>query len=267
MKNLQKVFMAASFAGVLGSGVYEARQKTNFAERVKTADQREQDMVAELSRWELANGEKLQEITRNGAYDQKLRIETLEIHRLRGQVSLLQNQSAENHPRGTEDRLKALLSRTEALKNLPARFPEYAIPEIAMLTEEVWMELTKASMAVPMDDDVSARRAFSLVRRYAKLAFSSRLHEALRKYLSNSKSGELPENILELKPYFKEPVDDSMLRRYEVVQTGGIGRLDEEPGTILLAERAPADPEFDTRMTFIGTNQVRADDIHGAKLP
>ncbi len=155
--------------------------------------------------------------------------------------------------------MKTLFARIEAMKSLPQRFPQYAIPELKFVRDDDRMELAKSALFEETDEEVSARRVFSYLRRYAKANFGLNLHNALKDYL-HSHNGLFPKDILELKPYFVDPVDDSPLRRYEILHTGSIQSI-PTPDTIVLAEKAPVDPQFDTRLHLISTNQIRVDYI------
>jgi hypothetical protein len=251
--------VALSFAAVLGNVVFEAGQQAHFQERIKTLEEQENKMLAELNHLKSETAEALEQLARIGPPDENLRQQAAEIHRLRGEVTQLRSQSAPAPPEGTEARLKTLVARADALKNLPRRFPQYAIPELQFLTDDDWMEFAKSDAVETLDDEIVARNVFNEIRRHAKFAFASRLHSALTRYLK-SESGLFPKNVLELKPYLDVPIDDSVFLRYEMLHFGSAQTL-PNPDTIVLAEKAPVDPLYDTRL-LISTNDIRVESIH-----
>jgi len=68
------------------------------------------------------------------------------------------------------------------------------------------------------------------------------LQQALRGYVK-ANGDQLPSDLSQLKPYFDKPVDDAILARYSLLQTGKIS----EASDYLVAETAPpVDDEYDT---------------------
>jgi len=66
--------------------------------------------------------------------------------------------------------------------------------------------------------------------------------KALQKYVQ-ANNGQLPTDILQLKPAFESPVDNVTLGRYQVIRTGNIGDL--QPDEKIVAEKAAVDEEHD----------------------
>jgi hypothetical protein len=66
---------------------------------------------------------------------------------------------------------------------------------------------------------------------------------ALGKYLLANK-GELPGDVLELKPYFDSQTDDTMLQRYRMLRAGNVKGF--SPTESFIAEKEPIqDGQFD----------------------
>jgi hypothetical protein len=82
------------------------------------------------------------------------------------------------------------------------------------------------------------------------------LSGALREY-TNANDGQLPTDVFQLKSYFDLPVDDAVLKRYEMLQAG---RLSDVRGKWLVTEIAPVDNEYDTRY-YISTSGRQASDV------
>src|SRR5262249_22278529 len=132
-----------------------------------------------------------------------------------------------------------------ALKRKLKQMPDKNIPEIQYLDDDAWLRLVGGpgyhpsspaglggmrgrpgrlgGLDVQLDDEESVRRALAQVRREAKTQFSRRIQNALQSY-TREQQGELPSDIMQLKPYLSD-VDDSILRRYEMTQTGNISNL------------------------------------------
>ena len=254
----QKIAVAASFVVVAGGGMYEAGQRGLMRERVKAFEAEERALMEELGQLRQEWAQATDRLAQLGDGDEDARREAANVHRLRAEVARLKMQEA-NGGGGTKGRLETILKRREALKNLAIRFPEFAIPENRMLSEDDWLELAGTTLAAHIDNETGARIMFREVRRKAKFKVGIELSRALRRYLADS-GGILPRDISELKPYFEVAIDDAVLRRYEMLE-GGAVEASHQLGRIVLAEKAPPDPLHDTRLVFIGTNQLRVMNI------
>jgi len=83
------------------------------------------------------------------------------------------------------------------------------------------------------------RKSLSTLRTLAKTKFGRLLRPALLKY-TEANHGDLPTDLLQLKPFFTEPVDDALLQRYEMVATGNTGDPGFDPFKRLVREKAEA---------------------------
>ena len=137
--------------------------------------------------------------------------------------------------------------------------PDKSIPELALLSEEDWLEMAKQELGpgheheFNLAEEAMARQAFSSVRLAAKKEFGFLMGRALATY-AKVNDGILPSNIMDLLPHFEIPVDPAMLARYEVIRSG---RFEEVPTVELpiIVERTPADPAFDRRL-IIGKHSL-----------
>ena len=200
-----------------------------------------------------------------------MRQDTAELAKLRGEVARLRNDSRElaqlkevGAQKGidpTELALISWLDRAKQIKRLPEKMPDKMIPELQLLTEDDWLQMCKDPLRhlgkeVNLNDDSTARLVFSHVRMKAKEKFANMLSKALHGY-TDANSGQLPADMLQLKPYFDSGVDETTLRRYEILQTG---KMEDVPnaGVIILAEKTPVDSQYDTRLV-LGKNWSRID--------
>lgn len=118
--------------------------------------------------------------------------------------------------------------------------PDQRIPEMQLLTDLDWASVAREAK---FDSDADVRKARALARDAAKRNFHVPLRDALRRF-SQATTGSQLTDVLQLAPYFNEPIDPAMLQRYEISPT--IGGSRPAPA---VAERAAIDREFDYRHT------------------
>ena len=71
--------------------------------------------------------------------------------------------------------------------------------------------------------------------------------KAIKKF-AEANDRALPGDLSQLKPFFETPVDDAMLSRYSLLQTG---KLADIPNEYLFAEKTPpVDDQFDSHFEF-----------------
>lgn len=79
-------------------------------------------------------------------------------------------------------------------------------------------------------------------------------------------NGRLPQDVAELKPHFETAVDDGIIQRYKMLRAGHV--RDVRPGDWLIAEKAPVDKEYDTRLKMgLGTSTIMATGLNEAGDP
>jgi hypothetical protein len=114
------------------------------------------------------------------------------------------------------------------------------------LAEKGWFDAVKDMKQLDTDDDFN--RAFSNLRNIAKGEFGDLLRAALKGYVA-ANDGMLPTDVAQLKPFFAQPVDDSVLQRWKMLQTGKSS--DVPADQYLVGEAAPlVDPEHDATFQF-----------------
>ena len=174
-----------------------------------------------------------------------------ELLRLRGEVARLRQglrdsvQSKSSGPGSSDDpnmeaSLKTWAARVGLLKQRLEQMPDRKIPELQLVADKDWFDAVKSVKKLETDDDY--RQAFDDLRRNVKSEFVRMLQQALRGY-AKANADQLPTDLAQLKPYFDKPVDDAILARYSLLQTGKVS----EAGDYVVAETAPpVDDEFDT---------------------
>jgi RNA polymerase sigma factor (sigma-70 family) len=272
MTALQKTVVTATVAVLAGVGIFEARHASQLRKQVQSLQQQQMSLAGIIQKHEQEREDGARQLAALRNENERLNRNTAELLKLRGDAARSQSdphklgQSNGNiRTEGAEVALTSWLNRVEEFKRLPERMPDKTIPELRLLTEEDWLELAKRPLdheagEVNLDDDVVARLVFSAVRAKAKDKLMRVFSRALEGY-ANANGDQLPTDTLQLKPHlmnshFQGParvvhipesaVDDTVLRRYEILQTG---KLTDVPGdATILAEKAPVDSEYDTRL-------------------
>ena len=254
-------------AAVLGTGVYEiaqtARRQTELASFQEQSQKLQQE--TDQARQDLLQASN--QIAKLQMDNARMQGDLSDLHRLRAEVTALraaartraENPQEAEQGTGTEAILRAWLDRTESLKNLPILMPDKSIPELALLTEEDWLELARTQISPghvhfqqegASEDEDANRRQFNQVRLKAKNLLGGKMSRAIRDFAEQN-DGLLPSRAVDLLPFLSEPVNSLMVERYEVVRTGRLADLEGED--VIFAERAPVDPMHDRRMV-IGKN-------------
>jgi hypothetical protein len=187
----------------------------------------------------------------------RLRADVADLPKLRGEVTRLRNdamelarlrtgESAANTANATNSLPAAIedwrLPIVDRLRQAIDQMPERKIPEMRFLTDEDWLYAAQSAGSVGLDNDDHVRYALSLLRSAAKWHFVRMVWQALEGYTKAS-GGQLPSALSQLQAYFPSPVDDSILQRYQILQTGNVEDL--APDRPWAAEKAPVDEDHD----------------------
>jgi RNA polymerase sigma factor (sigma-70 family) len=179
-----------------------------------------------------------------------------EILKLRGEVARLRQDARESSRSKASDgdtitdpafknAFEKLAARATQLRQSLEQHPERKIPELRYLTERDWLDAV-GEVDKP-ESDTDFRQAMSNLRCRAKCAFGGMMQKALRQY-AEANADMLPSDISQLQSYLNQPVDDSMLKRYQLMQSG---KLSDLKGQMLISEVAPrVDDEYDSHFEF-----------------
>jgi RNA polymerase sigma factor (sigma-70 family) len=279
-----KTVVALSIAVAVGTGVYELQQSNQRQQQASMAAKAIQDLNGRFETLRLKHENALAQIESLQRIADRHKSEAAEVHRLRGEVSQLR--SGAGKTKGSDEpgkidpaetALISWLNRTDAFKKAQYRLPDKAIPELVLLTEEDWLEMAKehersVSASLPSDnsevnDSEVNRKLLKIARTKAKIKFGFLLSTALNRFREQH-DDQLPTDITLLRPYFQdreshlggsaELINDAMLQRYEVLQSGTFEKVPAKD-VVILAETAPADPGLDTRLV-IGKHWITAAD-------
>jgi hypothetical protein len=143
--------------------------------------------------------------------------------------------------------------RIKRVKEFFAAHPAEAVPELQYLSEDDWLE------SVEYDHhriDPDGLRQISALRSKAQIRFATDTFEdALRKY-GKDNPGAFPTDFSQLTPYFKAPVDASLMQNWAILPTSSLPtgmRIDE--GWVI-TQKAPVNAELDQRIV-LGMKEVQ----------
>ena len=292
MTALQKTLITATIAVAAGTGIYEAKQAADTRAEMQTLQQQQAplaDQIRQLQRERDDATNRLAWLTEEIEKNQK---NNLELFKLRGEVTRLRGDSQalaslKADPTGAAGRVAKIKARLDQM-------PEKKIPELRFLTDQEWQQVAGIPNKLETDDDF--RHAFSNLRERAKGLFVRWLGQALHNY-AKANGGFLPADLSQLKPYFTPPaldanwkfgdpkryellpVEDAILQRYQLVQSGKLsevplvgtyppvvvtGNADLDAGNAaqrektktnlpwtepVVVEKSPVDDQFDTLFT------------------
>jgi RNA polymerase sigma factor (sigma-70 family) len=254
MTTLQKMILGATLVVAVGTGVYETRQAVRWRQTAASLTAAQARLEEQLDQSERSRETVARELSalRGTQSRPQTQAPSAELLRLRGEVSrlrALEQQFAQlkQPAAATADPFTQsvldLTSRAAELNGHLEASPQLRIPELNLLTESDWLEAAKkAKFGTAEEVKVSLMQ----LRGRAKHNAYGLWQEALKGYL-DANGGQLPVETLQLKPYFKDGVDDAMLQRYRMTQAGGHPAEAGSP-VWLIEEIAPVDPEYDTRM-------------------
>jgi RNA polymerase sigma factor (sigma-70 family) len=186
-----------------------------------------------------------------------------EVLRLRNEVGLLKRSVREISAGNTvsapsaEDQLASMRKLYSAqvgrLRQWLETNSSEKIPELRNLDERTWID---AVSTLASDDDFE--RAARILRANAQNQVFDTLSSALRKF-TRENSGQFPTDLAQLKPYFRTPIDDSILLGYEILPANKLVSELQPGGDWAITQRAPANPKWDLRMA-LGVTQIRVAD-------
>ena len=273
MTTLQKIAITATVTAAVGVGIYESRQAAQTREQFQALQQHQASLKEQASQLAQERDQVAAQLVATREENEALRASVVELPKLRGEVARLRENArdlAQSKPAadtaGTDPAIdgafKTWAVRATRLRQRLDQAPDLRIPEMQFLTEKSWFDAVKDLKQLDTDDDF--RAAFSNVRNIAKGEFGKVLQKALRGYTA-ANNGQLPQDLAQLKPFFSQPVDETVLQRYKLLQTGALADLHGDE--YLIADIAPLlDEERDATYKFSlnGTNSRISDPAENA---
>jgi RNA polymerase sigma factor (sigma-70 family) len=257
MTTLQKIAVTAGVTAALGVGLYETYQVSEARHQLRSLQQQQAPLEEQLHQLGREREDALAKLAAAQGENNALRASLADLPKLRGEVGRLRENERELAQikaaadlTGTEPSMDAAFKtwavRASRLRQRVNATSDARIPEMQFLTEKNWFEAVKDLKQLDTEDDY--RRAFSNVRNIAKDEFVHATQKALTGY-TEANNGQLPQDMSQLKPFYGAPVDDSLLQRYKLLQTGSLA--DVPRSEYLVADTAPlVDEEHDATYKF-----------------
>jgi RNA polymerase sigma factor (sigma-70 family) len=180
-----------------------------------------------------------------------------EVLKLRGEIGRLQASAQET----TAAKAEKPLSRGDALASMRQMFsdrvvrlkqlfetdPAEAVPELQYLTESDWLQLVEYDHH-RLDPDNSL--AMSQARNRAQISFAmGTLNNALQEF-GKANNGQFPTDVSQLTPYFKSPVDTSILQRWTILPASNLPSVMRVNEDWVLTQKAPVNAGLDQRIVI-----------------
>jgi RNA polymerase sigma factor (sigma-70 family) len=242
MTTLQKVLIGGALAVALGSGLYEASQaaqlrKQNLAlqSQENPLRQENQDLQSQLASATNRLARLLAEISTHQPGSNQT-----ELLKLRGEISRLREQLPESDSRAVL--MKSWLQREDQLKQMVKQHPEKTIPELALLSEQDWLNAAKDAQ-FSSDEDV--RHDLANLRHTGENLFASLASTALKQFVE-ANNGQFPSSLSDLLPYFGQNIDAAILNRWQIVPQSNLPNQNMG-GLYVITEKAPVDTDLDNR--------------------
>jgi RNA polymerase sigma factor (sigma-70 family) len=188
-----------------------------------------------------------------------------EILRLRSEVGRLSRDVQEMTAAKTaaslspEDQLtlmkKLYAARVDRLKQWFEANPAEMIPELQNISTNAWIDAVESKLETEFD----LVRAASNLRANTEDNMLGLLASAARKYAKDN-DGQFPSDLSQLKPYFKSPVENAILQRYEIVPTRNLVPELQPGGDWAITQKSAVNPSLDLRAAYNLTTGVMADE-------
>ena len=257
MTTIQKTLIAATLAVVTGAGIYEAHQASTLRSQVQILQQQQAPLTERIRQLQHERDDATNRLASLADEIASLKRNPTELLKLRGEVRAIEQplvQSKTTSPDVNDPFTQSVLdltARAVELNQHLEQMPDKKIPELQLLGADDWL---RAAKDAKFDTDADVRKALRKLRSIAKGRLP--MDQALG-YFARANNGLLPNDISQLKPYFKSALKDtrlddatvdSIFERYTLLRTGNLSNL--PPGTWLVVEKAPVDKDYDSRAKF-----------------
>jgi RNA polymerase sigma factor (sigma-70 family) len=249
MTTLQKAIVGTALAVAVGTGIYQARETSSLRTQLQTIEQQQGPLTEQIGQLTRKRDEAARALA---GLREALRMSTdnRDLLRLRAEAARLRSTiaSARQSTRvssETNDPVAAIVeSWIAGLNRIRAaveRTPEAVIPEFRLLRDGDWWNAAKHVVA-GMDE----REVLSGLRFSARNEFVQLVQPALQKYVQTHNS-QFPTDLAQLHPYFKSPVDDAVLERWQIVPVSEFPEIlsqgSDREATHVVTQREPSSIE------------------------
>jgi len=248
MTALQKTTIAAGMLIAAGAGIYEASRAERLANDLTVLREQQSPISEQLLSAKQARDHATNLLATLRTENEQLRRDLSELPRLRGEVSRLRQETKTRADGNVLQANDPALSEAVFWKGRVAKLmerlkqtPSAGIPELQFLTEQDWLNAAREDLVTDQD----YRRALSSLRHAGENKFVADLQSVLKQYI-DANQGQFPTAMPQLRPYFKETVEDALLERYEIIPAAQMPSL-VMGGDWIITQKTAIDPEFDAR--------------------
>jgi RNA polymerase sigma factor (sigma-70 family) len=246
MTTLQKAIIVTTLAAAVGTASYEAQRASAFKERVQTLERQPVPAAGQIDTVRQQLDAANRQLAALQAENEKLRGDTADVYRLRGEVGRLRDAQALSAIDPTTPDAKLLQARIKQIKQRLQQTPGAEIPEFQYLTSMDWFQ---AAAQRELNTDKDYARTLGYLRNKAEDTFVNNALLPALKQFAQANNEQYPTDMNQLKPYFNPQVDDAILQRWEVVPGSDVSKtVSNWPiGCSLTTQIAAVDPDYDAR--------------------
>ncbi|HWC59940.1 MAG TPA: sigma-70 family RNA polymerase sigma factor [Verrucomicrobiae bacterium] len=289
MTLFQKALVTTTVAVIAGAGIYEAHRATQLRQQVETLQQQQAPLVAQVQQLQQERNEATNQIASLTDELDKIKNGNLELLKLRGQVTVLQNEltkqmanksAPDNNLTNTDDdppykrHAKLLMAYFDA--NPSAQIPEMKLLPKDFLASIYGLAVKLAAQDNPakygkqgffdenrigLETNEEYRRAASELRSYAEYSLAPTLVTALKDYLQ-ANNGAYPKSVSEIQPFLSSPIDPTILQRYDIQPASNYSKIQSKyistarMDGFVITPRTAVDEDFDHRIIIGPTNYM-----------
>ena len=243
---IQKAMVGAALALAVGTGIYQARETSSLRTRLQTIEQQQGPLTEQIAQLTKERDEAarslagLREALSLSTDDRGLLRLRAEAARLRSTIASARHGAKGSG--GTNDAVAAMveswIAGLDRIRAAVERTPEAVIPEFQLLGDGDWWNAAKHIAAGMEEQEVLGGMRFSARNQFVQI-----LQPALQKYV-RTHDAQFPTDLAQLRPYFKSPVDDAVLARWQIAPVSEfpelLSRSGDREATQVVTQRAPA---------------------------
>ncbi len=250
MTTLQKTIVTATVAILAGAGIYEARQASQQREQNQMLQQQQAGLAEQTKQLQSERDHAIRQLDSLRDDIDRLNSNNTELLKLRAEVTRLRAAnygSSKTQDDSNEAVLKSWLARAVKLKQIVEQNADKTIPDLQLLSENDWLG---AARDAKLDTDKDVRQTMANLRHSAENIFAVSVSAALAKYM-DANNRQFPTDLSQLQTYFDTPMDEAILRRWQIVPQSDLPN--QRFGDWLITQKSSVDEELDQKWA-IGPN-------------
>jgi hypothetical protein len=248
MTTLQKTVIAATLIAAASTGIYEARQASTLRHENQLLQQQQAPIAGQSEQLQREKDQALRQLASLREENQRLKQDTAELLKLRGEVARLRRdlkELAEASAAGNNPLVQTALKWKAGEAKLRQLFddrPEHRIPELSLLDDRTYFDVAKDA---DLETEAGIRTALSRVRFIAENQIAVKLQAALQQF-TKADEGRAPQNVAELATFIDPPIDKAIFDRYGILNTG-TNVAGGWSGGWVISQKKAVDSDYDSR--------------------